>query len=87
MAAILVAVVTRPAAADPPFTEEAAARGLGRVALPALGCVHGRMDPDRFGDLLHAALTRAVEPPDEVWVMADDARVLAALRPVFEEAG
>jgi hypothetical protein len=65
--------------------DESAARGAGRLALPVIGTVHGRLDPDRFPTLLHAALVRAVDPPEEIWVMAEDAALVSRLRPMLEE--
>ena len=67
--------------------DESAARGAVHIALPMIGTVHGRMAPDRFPTLLHAALVRAEDPPEEIWVMAEDAEVVSTVRPMLEEAG
>jgi O-acetyl-ADP-ribose deacetylase (regulator of RNase III) len=66
--------------------DEAAARGMTQIALPMLGTVHGRLPPERFPTLLHSALVRAEDAPDDVWVMAEDAAVVSSVREMLEEA-
>ena len=66
--------------------DEAAARGMTRIALPMVGTVHGKLQAERFPTLLHAALVRAEDAPDEIWVMAEDAAVVSSVREMLEEA-
>jgi hypothetical protein len=51
---------------------EVAARRLGSLGLPPLGCVHGRLPPAVFGALLRDALARS-RPPTlrELWLIGD----------------
>jgi hypothetical protein len=58
------------AAALEAVLREAEQRKIRRLGLEPLGCVHGRLRPDRFATLLSAALDR-VRPQvlERVWVM------------------
>jgi hypothetical protein len=49
---------------------EAARRAVSRLGLEPLGCVHGKLQPDRFASLLAAALDR-VHPRtlERLWIM------------------
>ena len=48
---------------------EAGRRGLGALALPVLGGVHGKLDAARFWTLLKASIEATTSRPARIWLI------------------